>query len=452
MTSTVDPPTTHEPRAGLDGWPPEEDRPTIRKLRLEVRQALGRLSGDDERGDPARVRQLIRECIEAHQRRAFSTTNTPRLIDAQAAERALVADFLGFGALERYVQAPNVEEIGMVGPGRDWLWMTDGTKRPITEIVCEDEAELVALIRRVVGSLGRSFTSRSSVVDATLDDGSRLHAVLGSAFGGVSRVGTTLNIRKFPDRIREMAALVERDMLPWPAAHYLLGGVAAYCNILIAGGFGSGKTTLANVLLASISGRDRVVSVEDPHELSAVSALPDGIVLESRPENAEGVGSISQRELVRCALRMRPDRVCVGEIRGAEAFEVIHAMASGTSGSFSTIHAESAREAVQKLGMHLLAAEPNVNERLIAEWISQSLHILVALAKHPLTGQRAVMQISEVAGLEGSTVRLEDLWLRDSFEAPLLWTGASSRLHERFRRYGVDPSVLRPNQGQEARL
>jgi pilus assembly protein CpaF len=192
-----------------------------------------------------------------------------------------------------------------------------------------------------------------------------------------------------------------------------------------------------------------VVSVEDPHELSAVSALPDGIVLESRPENSEGVGSISQRDLVRCALRMRPDRVCVGEIRGAEAFEVIHAMASGTSGSFSTIHAESAREAVQKLGMHLLAAEPNVNERLIAEWISQSLHILVALAKHPLTGQRAVMQISEVAGLEGSAVRLEDLWLRDSFEAPLLWTGASSRLHERFRRYGVDPSVLRPD--REAR-
>jgi type IV secretion system protein VirB11 len=144
----------------------------------------------------------------------------------------------------------------------------------------------------VAGRLGRSFTSRSPVLSTTLEDGSRLHAVLGCAFGGVSRVGTTLNIRKFPERIREMGELVDRAMLDWPAGRYLLGGVAAYCNILIAGGFGSGKTTLANVLVASISGKDRVVSVEDPPELSAVPALPDGIVLECRSENAEGVGKV----------------------------------------------------------------------------------------------------------------------------------------------------------------
>jgi pilus assembly protein CpaF len=142
---------------------------------------------------------------------------------------------------------------------------------------------------------------------------------------------------------------------------------------------------------------------------------------------------------------MRPDRICVGEVTGKEAFEMIQAAASGTSGSFSTIHAESAREALQKLGMHLLAAEPNVNDRLLGEWLSQSIHIVVAVAKHPLSGQRAVMQISEIAGLEGTTVRLEDLWTRDSFEAPLVRTGASSRLGERFRRYGVDPSVLAPD-------
>jgi pilus assembly protein CpaF len=124
--------------------------------------------------------------------------------------------------------------------------------------------------------------------------------------------------------------------------------------------------------------------------------------------------------------------------------ELQDGLRKGTSGSFSTIHAESAREALQKLGMHLLAAEPNVDARLIGEWISQSLHILVTLAKHPMTGQRAVMQISEVAGLEGSIVRLEDLWIRESFDA-------SSRLHERFRRYGVDASVLRPNQEQDTR-
>jgi pilus assembly protein CpaF len=438
MTTTIEPPTT------LDSGPPEEDRPLIRALRAEVRQALARLNADDEQSDPARIRQLILDCIETHQRRAFSTTNTPRLIEPHAAERALVADFLGFGALERYLQAQTVEEIGIVGPSGGWLWLTGGTKRQIDEIFCEDEAELVALVRRVVGPLGRSFTSKSPMVDATLSDGSRLHAVLGVAFGGPSRVGTTLNIRKFPDRIREMAELIERDMLDWGSGNYLLGSVAASCNILIAGGFGSGKTTLANVLLASIPGSDRVVSVEDPHELSAVASLPDGIVLECRPENSEGVGTITQRDLVRTALRMRPDRICVGEIRGAEAFDVIHAMASGTSGSMSTIHAESAREALQKLGMHLLAAEPNVNDRLIAEWISQSLHLVVTVAKDKQTGRRVVMQISEIAGQEGSTVRLEDLWMRPSFDAPLAWTGAQSRLQERFRLHGVDPSLLHP--------
>ena len=434
-----------EPLISLGGGPPEEDRLLIRALRVEVRQALARLNADDEGNDPARVRQVIRDCIEAHQRRAFSTTNTPRLIDPHAAEQALVADFLGFGALERYLRASRVEEIGIVGPGRDWLWLTDGTKQQVDEIVFEDEAELVALIRRVVGSLGRSFTSKSPMVDATLPDGSRLHAVLGIAFGGPSRVGTTLTIRKFPDPFREMAELVDRSMLDGPAGNYLLGGVAASCNILIAGGFGSGKTTLANVLLASISGQDRVVAVEDPHELSAVANLPDGIVLECRPDNSEGVGRITQRELVKTALRMRPDRICVGEIRGSEAFDVIHAMASGTSGSLSTIHAESAREALQKLGMHLLAAEPNVNDRLIAEWLVQSLHIVVVLAKHKPTGRRVVMQISEIAGQEGANVRLEDLWVRPGFDAPLVRTGAQSRLQQRFQLHDVDPSLLQPS-------
>jgi len=434
-----------EPLISLGGGPPEEDRLLIRALRVEVRQALARLNADDESNDPARVRQVIRDCIEAHQRRAFSTTNTPRLIDPHAAEQALVADFLGFGALERYLRASRVEEIGIVGPGRDWLWLTAGTKQQLDAIVFEDEAELVALIRRVVGSLGRSFTSKSPMVDATLPDGSRLHAVLGIAFGGPSRVGTTLTIRKFPDPFREMAELVDRSMLDWPAGNYLLGGVAASCNILIAGGFGSGKTTLANVLLASISGQDRVVAVEDPHELSAVANLPDGIVLECRPDNSEGVGRITQRELVKTALRMRPDRICVGEIRGSEAFDVIHAMASGTSGSLSTIHAESAREALQKLGMHLLAAEPNVNDRLIAEWLVQSLHIVVVLAKHKPTGRRVVMQISEIAGQEGANVRLEDLWVRPGFDAPLVRTGAQSRLQQRFQLHDVDPSLLQPS-------
>ena len=271
-----------EPLTSLGGGPPEEDRLLIRALRVEVRQALARLNADDEGNDPARVRQVIRDCIEAHQRRAFSTTNTPRLIDPHAAEQALVADFLGFGALERYLRASRVEEIGIVGPGRDWLWLTDGTKQQLDEIVFEDEAELVALIRRVVGSLGRSFTSKSPMVDATLPDGSRLHAVLGIAFGGPSRVGTTLTIRKFPDPFREMAELVDRDMLDWPAGNYLLGGVAASCNILIAGGFGSGKTTLANVLLASILGQDRVVAVESGWLLVLIVGLllvPVGLIL-----------------------------------------------------------------------------------------------------------------------------------------------------------------------------
>ena len=301
----------------------------------------------------------------------FRPRTRPRLLDTQAAEQALAADFLGFGALERYLRADDVEEVGMVGPGGDWLWMTDGTKRRIDEIVWEDEAEMVRSSGAWSGSLGRSFTSSLA--------GGRRHACLmaractrcsGSALAACRGSGTTLNIRKFPERIREMAELVERDMLDWHAGNYLLGAVAAYCNILIAGGFGSGKTTWPTCLWPAIS-ESRSRTLRSRIRTNCAPSPTSGWDSSGMPaRQRRGHRAAHPARPGPTALRMRPDRICVGEVRGEEAFDMIHAMASGTNGSLSTIHAESAREAVQKLGMHLLAAEPNVNDRLVAEWIS----------------------------------------------------------------------------------
>src|SRR6266851_65565 len=425
---------------------PDEDRPIVRELRQRVRQELARLDDDKQTVDDPRIRQVIREQIESHQRRAFSTTNTPRLVDAAAAERALIADFLGRGPLEPYLEDPRIEEVGVVGPGQDWAWGTDGTKRRIQEVLFDDEGELISFTRRLLAPLNRRLDAQSPMVDAALPDGSRLHAVLGFAFGGVSRVGTSLTIRKFPERFREMADLVDPDTLDWPSAQFLLASVAAYCNIVVSGGFGTGKTTFANVLLCSISGTGRVVLVEDTHELSAVDSIPDGIALESRPPNAEGAGEITQRDLIKTALRMRPERICVGEVRGPEALEMIHAMNSGQAGSMTTVHASTPREAVDKLGMHLRAAEPNASDTLIAHWISQSVHVLVQLAYHKPSGRRYVASIAQVAGREGPVVQLEDLWTRDSARAPLVRTGVQSRLHERFRLEEVNYTL--PSAGQ----
>jgi MinD-like ATPase involved in chromosome partitioning or flagellar assembly len=260
----------------------DDDRPITRLLRRQLRERLAQMDADGgptiEIENEARVRLVAREIVEDYQRRALSTTDTPRLADAEAAEKELVSDQLGAGPLQVFMDDPSIEEIGVDDYQRVWLWRVDGTKELVQDQLFENDDEVVELVRRLIRRLHRQFNIASSIVDAALPGGARLNAVL----SGISRLGTTVTIRKFPRRYRHVAEIVRTGELDWSSARFLLGAVAARCNILISGGMGTGKSTLMDVLLCDgiTSPFERIVLIAETHDLSAEQVLPDCIVLE----------------------------------------------------------------------------------------------------------------------------------------------------------------------------
>jgi len=419
--------------------PDEDDRPIIRLLRPQVRERLAQMDADDgqavELENEARVRLVVHEVVDAYQRRALTTTNTPRLAEPQQAEAWLISDQLGAGPLQIYLNDPSVEEIGVNGVERTWLWYVDGRKVLVQEQLFDNDDEIVELVRRLIRRLGRQFNIASPIVDAALANGARLNAVL----GGMSLLGTTVTIRKFPRRYRHLAEIVRTGALTWPCAKFLLAALAARANILISGGMGTGKTTLMDVLLCDgiTSPLERIVLISETHDLSAEQVLPDCIVLQARPPNADEHGEIKQSDLFRASLRMRATRVCVEEVRGSEAWQMLRSFASGHPGGLCTIHAETPRQALATLGLYAAEAENNLSPQHVAEWIANSLHLIIQLgfdASRP--GQRTVESVAEVDGLEESTPRLQEIWRRDE-QGRLVWTGLMPKLMQRFKHYGV---------------
>jgi pilus assembly protein CpaF len=429
------------PRLHLAEFPEgdEDDRPIVRLLRKQLRERLAQMDAESDRDidleNEARVRLLAHEIVDAHQRLALTTTNTPRLVDPEAAERELVADQLGAGPLQTYLDDPNVEEIGVNAVDRIWLWTVDGQKVLVQEPLFESDDEVVELVRRMIRRLQRQFNIAAPIVDAALPSGARLNAVM----GGISLLGTTVTIRKFPRRYRHLAEIVRTGALSWPCAKFLLTCVAARANILIAGGMGTGKSTLMDVLLCDgiTSPLERIVLIAETHDLSAEQVLPDCVVLQARPANADHQGEIKQSELFRTSLRMRATRVCVEEVRGSEAWQMLRSFASGHPGGLCTIHAETPRQALATLGLYAAEAENNLTPQHVAEWIANSLHLIVQLGFDPSRqGQRTVESVAEIDGLEGSTPRLQEIWRRDQ-SGELNWTGVVPKLAQRFTHYNV---------------
>jgi pilus assembly protein CpaF len=419
--------------------PDDDDRPIIRLLRKQVHERLAQADAESGPGvdleNEARVRLIVHEVVDAHQRLALTTTNTPRLVDPEAAEKELVSDQLGAGPLQVYLEDPNVEEIGVSGVDRVWLWTVDGQKLLVQEPLFESDEDIVELVRRLIRRLQRQFNIASPIVDAALPSGARLNAVL----NGTALLGTTVTIRKFPKRYRHLAEIVRTGALTWPCARFLLACVAARANILIAGGMGTGKSTLMDVLLCDgiASPLERIVLIAETHDLSAEQVLPDCVVLQARPPNADQQGEIKQSELFRTSLRMRATRVCVEEVRGTEAWQMLRAFASGHPGGLCTIHSETPRQALATLALYAAEAENNLSPQHVAEWIANSLHLIVQLgfdASRP--GHRMIESIAEIDGLEGSTPRLQEIWVRDE-QGNLVWTGVQPKLMQRFAQYNV---------------
>jgi pilus assembly protein CpaF len=412
------------------------DRAAERLIRERVVETVGRSLGDGRLlapggQDEERVRAIIDDEVAAYDRRAV-TTNGPLLVDAEAVRRRLFDSVFGLGILQPLMDDPRVEEIIVNGPLRIFA-IRDGRKEQALGVYFETDDELRQLVKRVVSTAGRRLDEAAPMVDVRLRDGSRLNAVMPPA----STRWTSVTIRKFVLRAQSLHELVQLGALPGAAAEFLDAAVQAGVNILVSGPTGSGKTTLLNALGASIAALDeRVITVEEVPELLLDRQLPDCVALQVRGKNIEGAGEISIRDLVRNSLRMRPTRIIVGEVRGAEALDMLLAMNTGHDGSLTSIHGNSPRDALDRLAtLAMMAGERLANEELV-RMVSRTIELVVQLRVTVRTGQRRVASIFEVTGLEGGVISGHEIWGLE--HGRLLWKGRPPRCLEKMAAHGIE--------------
>jgi pilus assembly protein CpaF len=310
-------------------------------------------------------------------------------------------DILGYGPLEPFLRDDTVTEIMVNGPVK--VYVERMGKIESTDASFVDDAHLMRIIDKIVSQIGRRVDESSPMVDARLPDGSRVNAIIPP----LALRGPTLTIRKFSRDPYTMDDLIEFGSLTSRAAHFLAACVKGKLNVLISGGTGTGKTTLLNAMSAYVPGDERIVTIEDAAELQLQQ--DHVITLESRPANIEGSGEIRIRELVRNSLRMRPDRIIVGEVRGAETVDMLQAMNTGHEGSLTTIHANSPRDALARLETLVLTAGVELPLRAIREQISSAFDLLVQITRL-VDGSRRVTNITEVLRMESDVVTLQDIF------------------------------------------
>jgi len=339
--------------------------------------------------------------------------------------REVLQEVFGLGPLEPLLQDQTITDI-LVNTHRQ-VYVERGGMLELTNVVFKDAAHLRHIIDKIVSNVGRRVDESSPMCDARLEDGSRVNVVIPP----LAIDGPIMSIRRFgrvPIGIEQLLAFhaITPDML-----ELLQAAVQARLNIVISGGTGSGKTTLLNALSSFISDRERIVSIEDSAELQMQQ--PHVVRLECRPPNVEGKGAVRQRELVINALRMRPDRIVVGEVRGGEALDMLQAMNTGHDGSLTTIHANNPRDAIARLETMSLMAEINLPDKAIRQQIASAVSVIVQVARLS-DGSRRVTQISEVTGVGDDMVMLQDIFVFDR-----LGIGPNNRVLGRFRATGLRP-------------
>jgi pilus assembly protein CpaF len=316
----------------------------------------------------------------------------------------LVDEVLGYGPIERFLNDPTVTEI-MVNAGNP-IYIERGGRIHKTDARFASEARLRLVIERIVSAIGRRIDESSPMVDARLADGSRVNAIIPP----LAIDGPALTIRKFAKTRLSLEDLVSFGTLAEDSAEFLSACIKGRLNVIISGGTGTGKTTLLNVLSSMIGNDERIITIEDAAELQLDQEHL--IRLESRPANLEGRGEIAIRDLVRNALRMRPDRIIVGEVRGAEAIDMLQAMNTGHEGSLSTLHANSPRDALSRIETMALMAGMELPLRAIRDQTASALDLIVHLSRMR-DGSRRVTQIAEIVGSEGDVVSISDLYAFD---------------------------------------
>ncbi len=325
----------------------------------------------------------------------------PRGVALDVIEKELIHEAIGLGALEDLIARDDITEIMVNGPNDVYVEHKGEIYK--TDTAFADESQVQAAIERIVSPLGRRIDESSPMVDARLKDGSRVNAIIPP----LSLVGPTITIRKFSSTPLQIEDLIGFDSISEPMAIFLDICVKLRKNIIISGGTGSGKTTLLNVLSNYLPNKERIVTIEDAAELQL---LQDHVVrLESRPPNIEGKGEVSIRDLVRNSLRMRPDRIVIGECRGGEALDMLQAMNTGHDGSLTTIHANTPRDAMARLETLVLMAGFDLPLRAIREQIASAISIVVQVNREK-DGTRKVTYISEITKMEGEVITMQDLF------------------------------------------
>ena len=356
-------------------------------------------------------------------------------------------EVFGLGPLEEFLKDGDISDILVNGPGA--VYIEKQGRLSLTDVKFRDEAHLMKVIDRIVSTIGRRLDRDSPMVDARLPDGSRVNAIVAP----LALRGPCLSIRRFgrdPYRIDNLLAF---GALTPQMVRYLAAAIQGRLNLIISGGTGAGKTTLLNCLTSFIPHHERVVTIEDSAELQLQQ--PHVVPLETRPPDLDGKGEVTQRDLVRNALRMRPDRIVVGEARGGEALDMLQAMNTGHDGSLTTVHANSPRECLQRIEVMVLMAGYELPVKAIRQQVGSAVHGLVQVAR--LTdGTRKVVRISEIVGMEGEQIQIQDLFefvqtgvtpegrVQGQFRA----SGLRSRYFDRLVAAGVKPGDILPGTGE----
>ena len=420
-SSVSDAPATADPFADVKN-----------RIHMAVISELGpQLYSDDI--DEATLSERVKAAIGSHLSKEAGLSHTDRVTIAEA----VTDDILGHGPLERLLLDDTITEIMVNGPYDIWVERA-GRLSPVP-IHFADSSHLRRIINKIVAQIGRRIDESSPMVDARLPDGSRVNAIIPP----LSLSGPLVTIRKFGETRLNLDDMIRIGTLSETTVDFLSSCIRAELNILISGGTGSGKTTLLNALSTAVPEDQRIITIEDAAELKLNQRHV--LRLESRPNNIEGEGEVAIRELVRNSLRMRPDRIIVGEVRGAEALDMLQAMNTGHDGSLSTVHANSTRDALARVETMVLMAGYDLPLKAIRAQVASALDLIVHLERLQ-DGSRRVMQITEVQRMESDVVTLQDIFQFEidhltaerQVAGSLRPTGLRPSFLSKFQKHGVD--------------
>jgi pilus assembly protein CpaF len=375
------------------------------------------------------VRALVRELCYS-EKGLISSGDQEKLMDD------VMDETFGLGPLETLLKDPAISDILVNRYNR--IYVEKNGRLEFSDVHFRDNQHLRQIIDRIVGLVGRRIDETSPMVDARLTDGSRVNAIIPP----LALDGPAMSIRRFGSKPMQLEDLIRHGAFPSAVMDFLAAAVQSRCNILISGGTGSGKTTLLNCLSRYIPTEERVVTIEDAAELQLQQ--PHVVRLETRPANIEGKGEVNQRDLVKNCLRMRPDRIIIGEVRSGEALDMLQAMNTGHDGSMTTVHANNTRDALARLEVMIAMAGYDIPMRALRQQITSALQIVIQARRLP-GGRRKVTSVSELSGMEGENIQMHDLFMFEQSGVDseghstgrFICTGIRPRCAERIEHRGI---------------